>query len=96
MTGHAYHDVYCPCWAIEVRNRPDRRRFDREDHKVHPALSELEGKERVSEIYGRKAFSRMLTAQEKMAAEKKEAEKTIVQVDDLLVFRQFSKKMPLM
>ena len=66
--------------------------------KCIQTLSELEGKESVSEIFlqdGRKALGRMLTAQEKRAAEKKEAEsekKTIVQVDDLLVFRQFSKK----
>ncbi|RXW23073.1 hypothetical protein EST38_g2770 [Candolleomyces aberdarensis] len=41
------------------------------------------------------AYSKMLTAQEKRAAEKKEAESTkkaVVQVDDLLSFRQFSKK----
>jgi coatomer subunit beta len=61
-------------------------------------LSGLEAKEGVSEIFledGRKAFGKMLGAQEKRAAEKKEAEsekKAAVQVDDLLTFRQFSKK----
>ncbi|KAJ7578395.1 coatomer protein [Mycena floridula] len=41
------------------------------------------------------AFSKMLSAQEKRAAEKKKTEQTnaaTVQVDDLLSFRQFSKK----
>lgn len=41
------------------------------------------------------AFTKMLTAQEKRATEKKEAETTkaiAIQVDDLLSFRQFSKK----
>ncbi|KAG0692263.1 coatomer beta subunit appendage platform-domain-containing protein [Suillus ampliporus] len=40
------------------------------------------------------AYSKMLVAQEKKAAEKKESESTqerVVQVDDLLTFRQFSK-----
>jgi coatomer subunit beta len=63
-------------------------------------LSELEVKveKAVHEIFlqdGRKAFGRMLSAQEKRAVEKKEAESTkeaVVQVDDLLTFRQFSKK----
>ena len=62
-------------------------------------LSELDTKEGVSEIFledGKKAFGRMLDAQEKRAADKKEAEtekkKNVVQVDDLLLFRQFSKK----
>ncbi|KAK7045761.1 coatomer subunit beta [Paramarasmius palmivorus] len=61
-------------------------------------LSELQEVQVVHEIFlddTKKAFERMLTAQEKRAAEKKEAEsekKTIVQVDDLLSFRQFSKK----
>src|SRR5438105_4965953 len=63
-------------------------------------LSELEDKaERpVHEIFlkdGRKAFGKMLGAQEKRAAEKKAAESKkadVVQVDDLLTFRQFSKK----
>ncbi|ESK83897.1 coatomer subunit beta [Moniliophthora roreri MCA 2997] len=61
-------------------------------------LSELQEVQVVHEIFlddTKKAFERMLTAQEKRAAEKKEAEsekKAIVQVDDLLSFRQFSKK----
>ncbi|KZT30989.1 coatomer protein [Neolentinus lepideus HHB14362 ss-1] len=61
-------------------------------------LSELEDKPPVHEIFlhdTRAAYSYMLTAQEKRAAEKKAAEATqeaIVQVDDLLMFRQFSKK----
>ncbi|KAF8640580.1 hypothetical protein AX17_000242 [Amanita inopinata Kibby_2008] len=61
-------------------------------------LSELENKPVVQEIFlqeTRGAYSKMLGAQEKRAAEKKEAESTkatIVQVDDLLTFRQFSKK----
>jgi hypothetical protein len=63
-------------------------------------LSELDvkAKEEVQEIFledGRKAFGRMLGAQEKRAQEKKAVEsdkKKIVQVDDLLMFRQFSKK----
>jgi coatomer subunit beta len=43
---------------------------------------------------GRTVFGRMLTVQEKRGAEKKvvESEKIIVQVDDLLVFREFLKK----
>jgi coatomer subunit beta len=53
----------------------------------------------VQELFledGRQAFRRMLGAQERLAAEaKKEAEgvkdKSMVQVDDVLVFRQFSK-----
>jgi coatomer subunit beta len=66
--------------------------------KCIQTLSEMQGKEGVSEIFlndGRKAFGKMLTAQEKRAADKKEAEsekKAVVQMDDLLVFRQFSKK----
>jgi coatomer subunit beta len=63
-------------------------------------LSELDvkAKAEVQEIFlkdGRKAFGRMLGAQEKRAQEKKAVEnekKKVVQVDDLLTFRQFSKK----
>ncbi|KAJ3552668.1 hypothetical protein NM688_g4030 [Phlebia brevispora] len=61
-------------------------------------LSELENKPVVHELFLKDtkiAYSKMLTAQEKKAAEKKEAETTkavAVQVDDLLSFRQFSKK----
>ncbi|KAJ7684598.1 coatomer protein [Mycena polygramma] len=61
-------------------------------------LSELETEHAVQEIFledTKTAFSRMLGAQEKRASEKKEAETSkvaAVQVDDLLTFRQFSKK----
>ncbi|KAG9309077.1 adaptin N terminal region-domain-containing protein [Chiua virens] len=61
-------------------------------------LSELRGNSEVNDIFlrdTRVAYGKMLGAQEKRAAEKKEAEDTrenIVQVDDLLSFRQFSKK----
>ncbi|KAF7359278.1 Coatomer subunit beta [Mycena sanguinolenta] len=61
-------------------------------------LSELQTENAVEEIFledTKTAFSRMLGAQEKRALEKKEAESTkvaAVQVDDLLTFRQFSKK----
>ncbi|KAF5352861.1 hypothetical protein D9756_006222 [Leucocoprinus leucothites] len=64
-------------------------------------LSELDVEEQrpiLKEVFlddTKKAFEKMLTAQEKRAAEKKEAESkkaAIVQVDDLLTFRQFSKK----
>ncbi|KAF8814026.1 coatomer protein [Phlegmacium glaucopus] len=61
-------------------------------------LSELETQSAVHEVFledTKSAFSKMLGAQEKRAAEKKEAETTktvAVQVDDLLSFRQFSKK----
>ncbi|KAF8216278.1 coatomer beta subunit [Mycena galopus ATCC 62051] len=61
-------------------------------------LSELETESAVQEIFledTKTAFSRMLGAQEKRALDKKEAETTkvaAVQVDDLLTFRQFSKK----
>ncbi|KAI0094521.1 coatomer protein [Irpex rosettiformis] len=61
-------------------------------------LGELEDKPAVHELFLRdtkSAYSKMLTAQEKQAAEKKDAEATktvAVQVDDLLTFRQFSKK----
>ncbi|KDQ63005.1 hypothetical protein JAAARDRAFT_168400 [Jaapia argillacea MUCL 33604] len=61
-------------------------------------LSELEDKAPVHEIFlsdTKSAYTYMLTAQEKRAAEKKEAETSkaaAVQVDDLLTFRQFSKK----
>ncbi|TFL03311.1 adaptin N terminal region-domain-containing protein [Pterulicium gracile] len=57
--------------------------------------------ERVKEVHDvfledtKGAYKRMLSAQEKRAAEKKDAEtmkKVAVQVDDLLSFRQFSKK----
>ncbi|KAI0937054.1 hypothetical protein AcV5_005045 [Taiwanofungus camphoratus] len=61
-------------------------------------LSELEDRPAVHDIFlkdTKAAYSKMLTAQEKKAAEKKDAESAkakIVQVDDLLAFRQFSKK----
>ncbi len=61
-------------------------------------LSELEDKPAVHELFlkdTKSAYSKMLSAQEKKAAEKKDAETTktvAVQVDDLLTFRQFSKK----
>ncbi|KAF8131427.1 adaptin N terminal region-domain-containing protein [Boletus edulis] len=61
-------------------------------------LSELREHSEVNDMFlrdTRVAYSKMLGAQEKRAAEKKEAESTkenIVQVDDLLNFRQFSKK----
>ncbi|KAK2462886.1 hypothetical protein APHAL10511_005084 [Amanita phalloides] len=61
-------------------------------------LSELEQTAAVHEIFlhdTRATFSKMLSAQEKRAADKKEAESlkaVVVQVDDLLIFRQFSKK----
>ncbi|KAH7886317.1 adaptin N terminal region-domain-containing protein [Phlebopus sp. FC_14] len=61
-------------------------------------LSELRERPEVNDIFlkdTRVAYGKMLGAQEKRAAEKKEAEstmETVVQVDDLLTFRQFSKK----
>lgn len=61
-------------------------------------LSELQGRPEVNEVFlkdTRTAYAKMLGAQEKRAAEKKESEtvkEKIVQVDDLLTFRQFSKK----
>ncbi|KAF8555045.1 Coatomer, beta subunit [Imleria badia] len=61
-------------------------------------LSELRERSEVNDMFlkdTRVAYGKMLGAQEKCAAEKKEAESTkesIVQVDDLLNFRQFSKK----
>ncbi|CAL1694195.1 unnamed protein product [Somion occarium] len=61
-------------------------------------LSELEDKPIVHEIFLRDtkaAYSKMIHAQEQKAAEKKESEtskQVAVQVDDLLTFRQFSKK----
>ncbi|KAI0830758.1 coatomer protein [Trametes gibbosa] len=61
-------------------------------------LSELEAQPAVHEIFlkdTKGAYSKMVAAQEKKAAEKRESEKAkaaIVQVDDLLSFRQFSKK----
>jgi coatomer subunit beta len=61
-------------------------------------LSELKTQPAVHEVFledTKRAYSKMLGAQEKRAAEKKEAETTktvAVQVDDLLSFRQFSKK----
>lgn len=61
-------------------------------------LSELEEAPVVHQIFlhdTRATFSKMLSAQEKRAAEKKEAESlktTVIQVDDLLNFRQFSKR----
>ncbi|KAA1471444.1 coatomer beta subunit [Dentipellis sp. KUC8613] len=61
-------------------------------------LSELEEKPVVHEVFlkdTKAAYSKMVAAQEKKAAEKRELEATkesIVQVDDVLSFRQFSKK----
>ncbi|KDR85943.1 hypothetical protein GALMADRAFT_132560 [Galerina marginata CBS 339.88] len=61
-------------------------------------LSELESQPAVHEMFledTKTAYTKMLGAQEKRAAEKKEAETTkavAIQVDDLLSFRQFSKK----
>ena len=62
-------------------------------------LSELRTEHAVQEAFladTKSAFTRMLTAQEKRAAEKKEKETSkkakIIQVDDVLSFRQFSKK----
>ena len=61
-------------------------------------LSELESKPPVHQIFlkdTKAAYSKMIAAQEKKAAEKRESEQAkakIVQVDDLLSFRQFSKK----
>ncbi|KAI0778629.1 coatomer protein [Trametes elegans] len=61
-------------------------------------LSELETQPAVHEIFlkdTKAAYSKMVAAQERKAAEKRESEKAkaaIIQVDDLLSFRQFSKK----
>ncbi|KAG6333321.1 hypothetical protein ID866_5769 [Astraeus odoratus] len=61
-------------------------------------LSELRGRPEVEEMFlkdTRSAYAKMLGAQEKRAAEKRETESAkeqAVQVDDLLTFRQFSKK----
>ncbi|KAG6891639.1 hypothetical protein C0992_001325 [Termitomyces sp. T32_za158] len=61
-------------------------------------LSELETQPAVQEVFlkdTQAAYSKMLGAQEKLAADKKASEATkatIVQVDDLLSFRQFTKK----
>ncbi|OAX38117.1 Coatomer, beta subunit [Rhizopogon vinicolor AM-OR11-026] len=61
-------------------------------------ISELQETPVVHDIFlkdTKAAYSKMLVAQEKKAAEKKESESTqdhVVQVDDLLTFRQFSKK----
>ncbi|CDO73176.1 hypothetical protein BN946_scf185007.g231 [Trametes cinnabarina] len=61
-------------------------------------LSELDTQPAVHEIFlkdTKAAYSKMVAAQEKKAAEKRESESAkaaIVQVDDLLTFRQFSKK----
>ncbi|KAH9929686.1 coatomer protein [Fomitopsis serialis] len=61
-------------------------------------LSELEEKPVVHDIFlkdTRSAYAKMLSAQEKKAAEKREqesAQEKIVQVDDLLTFRQFTRK----
>lgn len=61
-------------------------------------LSELQDKAPVHELFlkdTKSAYAKMLSAQEKKAAEKKEQESTkeaAIQVDDLLTFRQFSKK----
>ncbi|KAI5988860.1 adaptin N terminal region-domain-containing protein [Pisolithus orientalis] len=62
------------------------------------SLSELSDRQEVNEIFlkdSRAAYAQMLGAQEKRAAEKKAAEtvkENVIQVDDLLTFRQFSKK----
>ncbi|KAI6024365.1 adaptin N terminal region-domain-containing protein [Pisolithus marmoratus] len=62
------------------------------------SLSELHDRREVNEIFledSRAAYAQMLGAQEKRAAEKKAAEtvkENVIQVDDLLTFRQFSKK----
>ncbi|KIN99962.1 hypothetical protein M404DRAFT_16425 [Pisolithus tinctorius Marx 270] len=62
------------------------------------SLSELNDRQEVNEIFlkdSRAAYAQMLGAQEKRAAEKKAAEtvkENVIQVDDLLTFRQFSKK----
>jgi len=61
-------------------------------------LSELQEKPVVHDIFlkdTRTAYAKMLSAQEKKAAEKREqesAQEKIVQVDDLLTFRQFTRK----
>ena len=61
-------------------------------------LSELQEKPAVHELFlkdTKTAYGKMLSAQEKKAAEKKEQEGSkpvAIQVDDLLTFRQFSKK----
>ncbi|KAF9654103.1 coatomer protein [Thelephora ganbajun] len=61
-------------------------------------LSDLDKQPAVQEIFlkdTKAAYSKMIVAQEKKAAEKKAAEaakKAVIQVDDLLTFRQFSKK----
>jgi coatomer subunit beta len=61
-------------------------------------LSELEVKPVVHSIFlsdTKAAYSKMVAAQEKKAAEKRElevAKQDVVQVDDLLTFRQFTKK----
>ncbi|TFK67569.1 Coatomer, beta subunit [Pluteus cervinus] len=61
-------------------------------------LSELQTQRAIHEVFleeSKAAYSKMLGAQEKRAAEKKEAESAkaaIIQIDDLLTFRQFSKK----
>ncbi|THH18996.1 hypothetical protein EW146_g2085 [Bondarzewia mesenterica] len=61
-------------------------------------LSELEKAPAVHQIFltdTKAAYSKMVAAQEKKAAEKRELEaskENVIQVDDLLTFRQFSKK----
>ncbi|EJC98625.1 coatomer protein [Fomitiporia mediterranea MF3/22] len=60
-------------------------------------LSELKIKDAAEEVFlkdTKAAYSKMINAQEKKALEKKEkeAKTNVVQVDDLLTFRQFSKK----
>ncbi|KAI0271474.1 coatomer beta subunit [Gloeopeniophorella convolvens] len=61
-------------------------------------LSELDIKPAVHDVFlsdTKAAYSKMVAAQEKKAAEKRELEapkQDIVQVDDLLTFRQFTKK----
>ncbi|KAI5995133.1 coatomer beta C-terminal region-domain-containing protein [Pisolithus albus] len=62
------------------------------------SLSELNDCQEVNEIFltdSRVAYAQMLGAQEKRAAEKKAVEtvkENVIQVDDLLTFRQLSKK----
>ena len=61
-------------------------------------LSELQDKPAVHDLFlkdTKSAYAKMLSAQEKKAAEKREQESTkpaAIQVDDVLTFRQFSKK----
>jgi len=60
-------------------------------------LSELKGKDTVNDIFladTKAAYAKMVATEEKKAAEKREKETKAkaVQVDDVLTFRQFSKK----